>query len=829
MIKSIKGVATRFFKENKMIAFTSIIGVMISISLIITMVLFISNAKQSLIKEIEEMYGTMDVAVGYNPAQELVLDSSLHEQLRKQDGVKETSSVFLTHYVVDHVSEMYYTAGVENNGLAKSRYKFTKDIKENEVSLNKGLATLFGVKEGDVLSIETNEFKVKEVLADLEAAGHVADILLLNREQVVQLELNETGSDKQADFMMFEIDETADVYEMAQAFQNIDPAFRVDIAVEDDFMKSNLDLLYQFVIGLSVLVIMITSLFLISNFELFLYKYKHELAILRSIGASKSQVFQIIFLQSSIITVLGGICAMLFSAIIYRYLQSGFEKIFTLTVDTMNFQLPIALTITGICMGIIQLFMLIPAYRSSRLLPITIMQENEAIDFSHSRLRKKIGFILLGFGALLVVMGLLNYDFRVNIVFGSIVVLISSISLIPLYLSGFMSSLLPIVRKLFGNISFVSLKNTIPQVRKNTSIILILSMMMIIVVFGSTFVQTIGQNGESFIKKQYETEVMIKNRLASTSNLDSLEFQEAVRQLDHVKSVSTQSEGELIEIKFKGETFNANYTFVDFEGMKNQGLLDTNVKNTDGLILEEAYANEHGLKIGDQLEISVEFDYELQTFSQSASVIIADIVKEFPYSSWSRELVIDWKNRAIDTGFKSFQLAFVEVDHPVLALEGLEELKGVYPEIQVDSLEQSLQQSKEMFSQRWIIFVIVLVVILLSVMFGVVNTLINNMNSKRKEFAVLRAIYMKPKNIVQVVMTQVTTYIFLGVFFGTLLGLLFTYLISLIDQDILLSFNFTLIGFMSVVVFAIAYVVLVPFANHLGKLTISEELMQEHR
>lgn len=55
----------------------------------------------------------------------------------------------------------------------------------------------------------------------------------------------------------------------------------------------------------------------------------------------------------------------------------------------------------------------------------------------------------------------------------------------------------------------------------------------------------------------------------------------------------------------------------------------------------------------------------------------------------------------------------------------------------MNSLAESLAQSKEMAGQRWIIFIVVLIVILLSVMFGVVNTLINNMNAKRKAFAVL--------------------------------------------------------------------------------------------
>lgn len=77
-------------------------------------------------------------------------------------------------------------------------------------------------------------------------------------------------------------------------------------------------------------------------------------------------------------------------------------------------------------------------------------------------------------------------------------------------------------------------------------------------------------------------------------------------------------------------------------------------------------------------------------------------------------------------------------------------------------------------------------------------------------------------------MTQVTTYIVLGVLLGIVLGVIFTYLVSLVDP-VILSFNYVLIAIIAVVVFILAYIVLVPFANRLGKLNISRELMQDNK
>src|SRR5690625_2698390 len=77
-----------------------------------------------------------------------------------------------------------------------------------------------------------------------------------------------------------------------QSLSNIKAGQHIDYTI--DYLSINLSSLFPYIIVLSVLVIIMTSLFIISNFDLFLYKYKHELAILRSIGASRWQVFKIV-------------------------------------------------------------------------------------------------------------------------------------------------------------------------------------------------------------------------------------------------------------------------------------------------------------------------------------------------------------------------------------------------------------------------------------------------------------------------------------------------------------------------------------------------------
>lgn len=57
---------------------------MLAVSLIVTMIVFSSHAKQSVINEVKNVYGDMDLSVGYNPDQNKLMDKSLLQNIKEQ-------------------------------------------------------------------------------------------------------------------------------------------------------------------------------------------------------------------------------------------------------------------------------------------------------------------------------------------------------------------------------------------------------------------------------------------------------------------------------------------------------------------------------------------------------------------------------------------------------------------------------------------------------------------------------------------------------------------------------------------------------------------------
>ncbi|MHC8523801.1 ABC transporter permease [Rossellomorea sp. H39__3] len=150
-------------------------------------------------------------------------------------------------------------------------------------------------------------------------------------------------------------------------------------------------------------------------------------------------------------------------------------------------------------------------------------------------------------------------------------------------------------------------------------------------------------------------------------------------------------------------------------------------------------------------------------------------------------------------------------------------MKGEFPELQVHSYEQSVNESDEMFQQRWSIFIIFLAVMLLSVAVGVFNTLLNNIHSKRKEFAVLRTLSLTRKGIISVILTQVLLYILIGLSLGIMIGIFVSFIINIIDPGPL-AINYTIIGGIVSAMLLLTILLFTPLAYRIGGRKLTEEL-----
>jgi len=637
MIKSIKGVSLRFFRRNKFIAISSIISVILSVSLIITMAIFSINAKQTLVNEVKNMYGNMDLSVGYNPDQNKIIDKELLERITEQPGIQSYSNVVLTHLLLNHTYNDVYTVGAGNDPLAKSKYHFHQDLADNEAMVNKGLATALNVHAGEEIKVENKTFKVKEILDNLDASGLAPDLLIISREDAKRFIAEKTGKRIEATYILMKAKKSENPVVLANEMRKVDQGLRIDLAEENEYLKTNLTSLQIFITVLSVLMLFVTSLLIIANFEVFLYKYKYQFAIMRSLGATSKQMFKIVFIQSSLIVMVGVVLGLFLAFYSNEIIQICLQKWFSIHVDTMDFHPRLSLLLTLSCFVLIEIFMLIPAYRSSKVLPLKIMQENERNDFANTKFRKVIGNSMVIGAVFFILFGKIvvkEETYQIfSVLFAGILMTFGIFVLFPVYLTPFLNRLLPSIRIILGKTSFVSIKNVIPQVRKNTFVMLTISTLMIITIFGSTLMETIQKNQEQYLKNEYPTNIVVTSRLNYDSKIDPMEIKNKMMELPSITGASTVSTIASLDLIKADNFISLDYVAGDLKEMANQGLIPNNIRyREDQLIVSKHFAQKFKVKAGDSIRLGNFFEAE-QKHKPIGKARIAGIVDELPRSA----------------------------------------------------------------------------------------------------------------------------------------------------------------------------------------------------
>ncbi|WP_226701251.1 ABC transporter permease [Priestia aryabhattai] len=769
------------FKANKFIVFSSILSIAISATLVLSMVLFSFNAQNTLKNQMKQAYGEMDLSVGFNMDQSNVLTPKLVNEIVQNKKVNKVSKVSIAHLNVNKMDTAIYTVGAENNYLPKSRYHFTEDLNEESVVMNKGLAKVLHAKIGDKILIENKKYTLVETVDDLTATGSAPDMLILNQKVVKSYIQAKDNRKAEATYLLIKAKKNVNTLTLANQIKSYDKDLRIDIAEQDYGVKSNLQSLHLFIVVLSVLVLIVTSLIIISNFELLLYKMRNQFAIMRSLGASTKQISKIIMIQSTVINITGISLGFILNFLSQRTLYSWVEKLFNIPTTPSEFNVGAAISISILAFIVIQLFLFVPAYRSTKVLPLKTMEENEKLNYSYSKVRVTLSKVLVGIAVFLII-GSQVLPTRgtygpAMLLISAVLVLLAFVLVFPIWLPKILEwFFLPYGQRLFGQEFYISVKNLIPQVRKNTAIILMISSLMIIAVFGSVTLRTIQISQLEQLKKDFATPILIETRI-DNSKINSMEFTKTVEELSGVKSVSNFSTLGLAELQTEGKKVDMNYAVVDLKRLQAQGLMaHLNSKTpSNGLILSERFAQQSHLKVGQTVPVG-EFSNETQIVESKGTFKVIAIEKQLLNNA---DAYVDWNNqKLLDVIFYTL---YVDSEHIKNTVNELEELKSQYPEIKISNYEQSVKEANKMFYQRWGIFILVIATLVASTMVGVFNSLANNIYSKRKEFAVLRAMGVIPKGLRKVILSQVNLYIGIGLIIGIIMGLLTTFILLLVD------------------------------------------------
>lgn len=804
---SMRTIALKLFRAAWTNVLTSISIITISICLVMTMSVYIWNANTQMKEDIQALFGEMDLMVGYNPEQHKVLTNSQIASFESIYGVTKVSSVSLTHTIVENeFNTKFYTAGVENDDLVKSRYHFSVDLTPNDVVITENVARLLKKELGDTLQITFNksvdgsleadigEFIIQEILPPIKGTESPNFILLQN--DVLRTWM--VNSDEQTAGMYSLIQTDGNATNVGMEIKQLDETLRVDVASEYDFYKRNLQALMIFMIVLSVFILLISSVLLMSTFQLLFYKIKEQLMVLRALGATNKQVGRIVQLQLSLIVSFGVVLGTAVSLLVIKYWLP--QLINLMKLPSARTELPIIfvfiIAVASFC--ILQLVTQWQVRKSASLLPLQIATENENLSLKWTKW-KTIAVSGVSIIALFIFLNSLAMNngsgkSALMLLIGTLLTCGVLLYLMPYLFTTILNISLKPIRKSFGKEAFLACQQLMPQVRKNIPIVLSIIGLMIILIFGSTLFKTNQKNSNEFINSQYETSIKIKNELYDPTITPALI--EEIELLPSVSYAFEQSHSYRIALQFENDWHDEDFDPIDIQKYVQLGKLNPVTGDlTNGVIITEGFAKKHQLTIGDSL-LTGNFNETIQQMVPSDELQVVGI-RSNP-AEYAANLYVDWSSDLLVLDPPIITNIMVEATDTQQALADLTYLEERWPALKISDKATIIEQNNEATFQRWSLFVGVFVILIAATCLGVLQTLLHSVYAKRGDYAIQRLIGLSPNGLMKLILTQVLSFVLYGLTVGTFLGLILTRMLAFIDKGAP-TYDFFTLGITSLV------------------------------
>ena len=802
-------IALKLFRAAWTNVLTSISIITLSICLVMTMSVYIWNANTQMKEDIQALFGEMDLMVGYNPEQNKLLTNEQVEDFKSLVGVTQVSSVSLTHTRVENaVNTPFYTAGVENDDLVKSRYHFSVNLTPNDVVITENVARLFNKKVGDTLQITFNKYFEYSIEADLDE--FIIQEILPPIKGTESINLILLQNDVLKTWMDYSDEQTAGMYALITTENNAatsvgmqiklhDETLRVDVASEYDFYKGNVQSLMIFMIVLSVFILLISSVLLMSTFQLLFYKIKEQLMVLRALGATTKQVGRIVQVQLSLIVSFGVLLGTTVSLVVIKSWLPQLISMMKLPSARTDLPFVFVIIIAVASFLILQVITQWQVRKSSRLLPMQIASDNENLSLQWTKWKT----IALSGIAVIALFIFLNAQLiekenssgqsALMILVGTLLICGVLLYLMPYLFTVLLNISLKPIRTAFGKEAYLACQQLMPQVRKNMPIVLSIISLMIILIFGSSLFKTIQKNGNDYINSQYETSIKIKNEL-----YDSTITPDLVEEIESLPSLSyafAQSDTTWIALQFKNDWQGDEFETIDVKKHVQLGKLEPvkgDLKN--GVIITERFAKKHQLSIGDRL-ITGNFDERIQQTVHTGELQVIGI-RPNP-SKYAANLYVDWSSDLVSLDPPIITDIMVEATDTQQALADLAYLEERWPALQLSDKATIVEQNDEMTFQRWSLFVGVFVILIAATCFGVLQTLLHSVYAKRGDYAIQRLIGLSPNGLMKLILTQVLSFVLYGLTVGTFLGLLLTRMLAFIDEGAPKVYDFFTLGITS--------------------------------
>ena len=652
-------------------------------------------------------------------------------------------------------------ATAESNGLTVGDRVVVQTIDGSNEFEIVGLAN-FGT-EDNLAGATLTAFELSEAQRLFDLEGRLTSIDVIAVDGVTQEQLVETL-----------LAETSDRVEVVTGDQQTQEEI-------DDF-TGGLGFLNTALLAFAGVAVFVGAFVIQNTFRITVAQRVRELALLRAIGATGSQVTRMVFVEASVLAVFSSALGVVAGIGVAELIKNGMEFVGLGVPDGPLTVLP-RTVIVAMSVGIVVTLIsaVIPARRAASIPPVAAMSEKSARTTRKSlRTRAIVGFTLTVVGAGLMIVGLLleNGAALTMVSIGAVSLFLGASVLTPLLAAPVAKGLSAPLRGVTGKLAR---ENTIRQPRRTASTASALMIGVALVAFVSIFAASVKASVSGNIDGAFPADLSF-----TSSNFTVGVSPTAVDDLGRVDEFDAVSAVRAGVFTIDGEELNvAGVDPVTITSVYDAGASTDLSALDDGMMVAEPTLDENGWIVGDV--ITVEYG--------ATGPVSTEIVGTFEDQSFANYLVSE-DTFIANIADDQISIAFVSLAEGVSLEHGREAAEAAlaeFPNISVDTKAEFISDAEAQVDQMVTLFSGLLGLALVIALLGIANTLALSIVERTREIGLLRAIGMARRQVRSMIRWEAIVIALFGALLGVLIGtgIGFGVITSLADDGL---GNFTLPG-----------------------------------
>lgn len=550
-------------------------------------------------------------------------------------------------------------------------------------------------------------------------------------------------------------------------------AVTTEAVVEEDQAEFGviIDALGWFFTGFG-LVSLLVAAFLITNiFNITIGQRLRELALLRAIGATTSQIRGSVLTEAVTIGLIASVLGLGLGAALAWVARALMNAAgFSLPEFDINLAPATIITAFVIGLGVTIAASLLPAFHAGRVPPAAAVQEGFHIP-DRPKARLVVGAVLTGVGSILMAIGLVGAVSGIGLAFalggGSVLVFVGVTTLSPLFAAPIVGTVGSPLKKLpWLKVSgLLAQQNSARSARTTAAAAGALMIGLALTVGASVFGESLKSTISSILTESVTADYIVQPNGFGSGGFGA-EFAERLRDTDEFEQVAAFRFG---NIRVDEDIKNVIATnFDQLDGMVDASVISGSFENAPPLsiALHEDPARDLGVTAGDTIDVEFASGDNV-TMTVNAVYGDAQILDNWAIdlSTWDEYFTLDTD---LFVMARSAQTATA-----TQARAAVEAVAEDFPQVQIQDRTEFLESQEAQVDSLLIIINVFLLFAFVIAILGILITMTLMVIERTREIGMLRAVGMTSRQVRSMVRWEAVLIAVFGAILGTVLGLVF--------------------------------------------------------